>query len=1017
MPRGKNIMNISERDSLIKSISEMSLSDLSSLSNFLPIVIDSKLQTAMNSDNLEKAIEAGVFMEKVRRKNDGGEKSILFLPDSIAYNGRGYKETLSRTTFQTLQRMGNLYCVKNIISTRIEQITQFLTFTTDSQKEGFTIRKKRSLFDTEDPKLNREDKKKAEAIVRFLENGGETEKWDNRDTFITFMRKIIQDSLTIDQLAFEITRRRDGQLDKFQAIDASMIRLLDSNDPRYEKDFERYRYKGYLPRYCQVFDQQIVFNPVRGEYVLYYPWELGFGVRNLGTDIWNNGYGKSELESLIEIVTYILNAIQYNGNFFKNGSNPKGFIKMKQGASQNQLAEFKQKWRQLLSGPNNCLSGDTEIWLRNEGNIQIEEFLGDSEEKFTQIWTGTEFQNARVYKTGLKKKCILKLGNGIEITSSPNHKFKVVSDNGVIEWKERKDIKIGDYVLCNKTPICGEKRFYYKGKEIGTDLFEILGWLTGDGHIGDNKRGCRQLTLFYHQERERSIRGRHFNILRSYGVNCHLYEHYYTPEEKQKIINNYGFKSVADSRIGIVIYDADFYKFLIDIGFQQSRLSKVIPHSLFTVSSSNRCAFLRGFFSADGSVVLNGLGVNITISSDNLRQQTRMLLLAEGIQCSVYEGRDLSKLGKKNKKGVYLQVKDREEFYSRVGFLQPHKQYTFERKKNYSTINSLPSSMAQLEAKKMRVELYRREVFGEKKEKFNNSFNINLYSISVGNDTCSYQRLRYLAEKISYSLPEDFYSFWFSQVVELNSSDEEVSMYDVEVFDDKHQFIANGALVHNSHKIPIFAGPDIEWVNLQQGNREMEFDEWTKFLMILLCSVYRIDPSELGFSFQDGHSVFGQDGQRERLQHSKQKGLYPLLIFFQDIINKYIISEIDENYEFVFTGIDVEDEEKQVQLDAQKLQSGMVSLQDMFKKYSGRDFDEENDIILNSVYLQYKQMNQFGGDQMNEMVDEETGEEGDIPNPFEDTEQQIEQSLKDNPIAKSAFEYINQQFNRDERED
>ena len=573
MPRGKNIMNISERDSLIKSISEMSLSDLSSLSNFLPIVIDSKLQTAMNSDNLEKAIEAGVFMEKVRRKNDGGEKSILFLPDSIAYNGRGYKETLSRTTFQTLQRMGNLYCVKNIISTRIEQITQFLTFTTDSQKEGFTIRKKRSLFDTEDPKLNREDKKKAEAIVRFLENGGETEKWDNRDTFITFMRKIIQDSLTIDQLAFEITRRRDGKLDKFQAIDASMIRLLDSNDPRYEKDFEKYRYKGYLPRYCQVFDQQIVFNPIRGEYVLYYPWELGFGVRNLGTDIWNNGYGKSELESLIEIVTYILNAIQYNGNFFKNGSNPKGFIKMKQGASQNQLSEFKQKWRQLLSGPN------------------------------------------------------------------------------------------------------------------------------------------------------------------------------------------------------------------------------------------------------------------------------------------------------------------------------------------------------------------------------------------------------------------------------------------------------------NSHKIPIFAGPDIEWVNLQQGNREMEFDEWTKFLMVLLCSVYRIDPSELGFSFQDGHSVFGQDGQRERLQHSKQKGLYPLLIFFQDIINKYIISEIDENYEFVFTGIDVEDEEKQVQLDAQKLQSGMVSLQDMFKKYSGRDFDEENDIILNPVYLQYKQMNQFGGDQMNGMVDEETGEEGDIPNPFEDTEQQIEQSFRDNPIAKSAFEYINRQFNRDERED
>ena len=98
----------------------------------------------------------------------------------------------------------------------------------------------------------------------------------------------------------------------------------------------------------------------------------------------------------------------------------------------------------------------------------------------------------------------------------------------------------------------------------------------------------------------------------------------------------------------------------------------------------------------------------------------------------------------------------------------------------------------------------------------------------------------------------------------------------------------------------------------------------------------------------------------------------------------------------------------------------MVSMQDMFRKYSGREFDEENDIILNPTYLQFKQMSMFGGGGMNDMVDEETGEEGEISNPFEESGEEgmgdsqmgedIERSYKSNPIAKAAFDYIDKQI-------
>lgn len=1000
-------------DRVIKSIANMSFSELGSLGEAIPTILNSKLQASLASDDIEKAIEAGLYVEKQRIRSAEQNKSIFFLPDSIAYSGRGYKETLSRISFQTLQRMGNLYCVKNVISTRIEQITRFLKFSTDEQKEGFTIRRKRSLFNSkEDMKdmkeMTKAEQKRVERIVRFLEDGGETDKWEMPDSFVTFVRKIMQDSLSIDQLAFEITRTRGQELHQFKAIDGSMIRFLDTVDPNYAHQFDQYRYKGYLPKYCQVFDQQIVFNKQLNTYVMYYPWELGFGIRNVGTDIWQNGYGRSELESLIEIITYILNGVQYNGNFFKNGSNPKGFIKMNgPNTNQTQLNDFKQKWRQMLTGVDNCLAGDSLLVLKNIGVTSIEDFLNGSQEKEAIIWTGKNFEYGRVYKTGLKKKCTLTLANGLSITSSDNHKFKVVSDSGIIEWKERKDLKVGDFVLCNKKPVEGTRKFYYKGKVVENDLFEILGWLTGDGYIDNGESRRKRMELFYHSEKELHIREQHLCVLNRYGINAKSQDYCRSFDQIESCKKVYGFKSVADKYCKIGIFDADFYEFLIGIGFTCSHVGKVIPPMIHDIDSESRCAFLRGFFSADGSVVSEGLGVRITISSDLLRYQTRMLLISEGIQCSIEEYHSKTRLRKSDKKGIHLLVKDRREFYERIGFLQPHKQLGHDYKKNYSTMFSLHPEMGKLEAKKMRVELYRRWVFGESGCVGDQRLTTDLHRISIGKDKCSYQRLTGIAERIGYKLPDEFSEFWFSPIVELSSFDEEIPMYDVEIYDNKHQFIVNGMLTHNSHKIPIFAGLDLEWVDLQKGNRDMEFDNWTKFLIVLLCSVYRIDPSELGFQFKEAANLFGQQGQRERLDHSKQKGLYPLLIFLQDIINKFLISELDEEMEFAFTGIEVEDEEKQVKLDSEKLSAGMVSMQDMFRKYSGREFDENKDIILNQVYQTQKQASMFGGEGMNQIVDDETGEpEAGVPNPFEE----VEKSMKGNPIFERACEFIDKSF-------
>lgn len=561
--RNKRNSQIKSKPDFLSSLAGLSLEELDSIQKAAPMAFQSKLQSALSSNDTEELLKANLYLGEINKTNPHIQ-SVFFDPNDLAGNGKGFKDSKGVLSFSTLRRMGDIYIIRAIVNTRIEQVQNFLHFSEDEQKEGYTIRRKKSLFKEEkEDELSNEDKRKIENIVKFLENGGWNEKWDNLDSFQEFVRKITFDSLTLDQLAFEVVRSRDWELKKFRAIDASLIRFLDTVDPRQREAFERYRFKGYLPRYCMVWDDMIIRNPMTKEPILYYPWELGFGIRNKTSNIRKNGYGTSELETLVEIITWILWGMSYNGLFFKQGSQPKGFINVKNAnISPSTLNEFRQAWMQTMRG------------------------------------------------------------------------------------------------------------------------------------------------------------------------------------------------------------------------------------------------------------------------------------------------------------------------------------------------------------------------------------------------------------------------------------------------------------VENSHRVPVINGIDLEWIDLQKGNRDMEFNDWLKFLVIMSCSVYRIDPTELGFQFKDQAQIFGQDGQKARLQHSREKGLKPILIFLENVITKYIVSELDEDFEFSFTGIEVEDEEAQVKLDAEKLEKGMVAMQDIFQKYSGRPLDPENDIIINQVYQTAKQAEQqqqmYGASVPGES--EEAGvlndEESFSENPFDKYK-----SFDNNPILAEAINY------------
>ena len=149
---------------------------------------------------------------------------------------------------------------------------------------------------------------------------------------------------------------------------------------------------------------------------------------------------------------------------------------------------------------------------------------------------------------------------------------------------------------------------------------------------------------------------------------------------------------------------------------------------------------------------------------------------------------------------------------------------------------------------------------------------------------------------------------------------------------------------------------DIEWIDMQKTNRDMEYSSWMEYLIKVACAVYNIDPVEIGWDISRGSGNTGlfEGSEAERLEHSKDKGLYPLLKFIQRKINKYIVEQLNPDFEFVFVGMNGMSVDKELELDIKKVNSFMT-VNEIREKYDLNRLDIPGaDMPENSILLQAK---------------------------------------------------------------
>lgn len=350
--------------------SPSSLSEIQELQLKLEVQKSILLKQNLGSSDPEKIIEAAKYLKDIEKREESNIKSYLFDPYSVQQQF-GYKNRNNNLSFGTLRAMGRTPIINSIISTRVEQVSAFSEPCYDGKGQGFVIQKKKSLFDKGQQKLSKEDEMKIEWITEFITNCGSPSNSFHGDTFGTFLRKTTRDSLELDQFTYEVVRNRKGNPHEFLAVDAGTIRLADSFESDEYQNEEKLAVKGYYPTYVQIYQNQVVNE--------YYPWELCFGVRNYVTDILLNGYGMSELENIVNIVTYMLYSDKHNGLFFSQGSAPKGIIKVSGAINEARLQEFKQAWASMVAGNSNAhktpvMEADKMEWIDLHKNNRDMEF-------------------------------------------------------------------------------------------------------------------------------------------------------------------------------------------------------------------------------------------------------------------------------------------------------------------------------------------------------------------------------------------------------------------------------------------------------------------------------------------------------------------------------------------------------------------------------------------------------------------------------------------------------------------
>jgi hypothetical protein len=354
------------QDERTDALGELQKSHLPTSSDILPKNAMQDLIESIKMDfeeqQFHKSLQNSVvvpYPSKALKEGKDGMQSVIIDDFNVNMNG-DFWDRPSALGADSLRAMVEQTPVLNaVIMTRIRQAQRFARVSeSDVALPGFEIRhidRKHTLSKSEQESLN--------MLNRFMTNSGwefnaRKRKALRRDSFTQFMGKVVRDTLTMDSVGIETEwkKAKNKGLEGFYAVDGGSIRLCSEDG-----------YRGN----DEIFALQVVGGMIRTAYTFD---DLIYEVRNPRTDVRACGYGLSETELLIRVVTGFLNAMTVNAKGFDSNSIPRGMLHLSGNYSTQDLDAFKRYWNNMVRGVNNAWAMPVLVSKDQESKASFEKF-------------------------------------------------------------------------------------------------------------------------------------------------------------------------------------------------------------------------------------------------------------------------------------------------------------------------------------------------------------------------------------------------------------------------------------------------------------------------------------------------------------------------------------------------------------------------------------------------------------------------------------------------------------------
>lgn len=381
--------------------------------NLMPVI--NYINGQMEEADFQKALGKGnVIPFPPKHRGERGMQSVMLDEYNLTAQGN-YWDRPGILGFDAMRSMVDATPILNaIVFTRIRQVLRFCQPLTTESDIGFKIKHV-------DPtvELNDDQQNSIKLLQGFMSNCGwepkpRLRKKLRRDSFAQFMAKSVRDTLTLDAAPIETEFKRDRSLglDGFYAVDGATIRLC--TEDGYEGDDE-------------IFALQVIQGRIRTAYTFD---DLIYEVRNPRTDVMACGYGLSETEVLIKVVTYLLNTMTFNGSFFDKNSIPRGILNVYGNYDQNDLIAFKRYWLAMTKGIQNAHNLPVLVSKDQESGANFTEVGGQLNEMAFGKWMSFLTSVAcAVYGISPEEISMESYTNGKSSLSGDDTEEKITSSN------------------------------------------------------------------------------------------------------------------------------------------------------------------------------------------------------------------------------------------------------------------------------------------------------------------------------------------------------------------------------------------------------------------------------------------------------------------------------------------------------------------------------------------------------------------------------------------------------------